>query len=106
MLLTKKTALSIFCCGILAACASVQETPSSTLAKTETATVQPATKLQADASQAAEDKMVCKRTPVTGSRFKKKVCMTQEQWDSMRDDAKSATGEFQRKNTGVGAPGG
>lgn len=105
MLIRKEAVLSIFYCGILTACASVQGAPSSNLAKSETAEVQPAAKLKAGASKTTEEEKICKRTTDTGSRFKKTACLTQRQWDEMSDAAKKSTREFQRRYTSPGLPG-
>lgn len=37
---------------------------------------------------ATEDKKICKVRAITGSRFKQKTCMTQEEWDRMAYETK------------------
>ena len=36
------------------------------------------------------DETVCKREAVLGSRMKQRLCMTQAEWDTRRDDARDA----------------
>ena len=42
------------------------------------------------------DREVCRREAVTGSRFTKKICHTQAEWDRMRARAQSGTRDIQR----------
>ncbi|WP_299596002.1 hypothetical protein [uncultured Microbulbifer sp.] len=37
---------------------------------------------------AAEEEKICKVRAITGSRFKQKTCMTQEEWDRMAYETK------------------
>lgn len=54
-------------------------------------------KLAAAAVQ-APDKLVCRRTPVTGSNARyERVCMTRAQWDEARSDTKANYEELQGK---------
>ena len=48
-----------------------------------------------------KDKIICRRTAIVGSKFKKKLCGTQEMWDSMAARGRDATAEFQRKGRGI-----
>lgn len=67
-----------------------------TIAWTLPAGVTPS-KLAAVAVQAPE-KMVCRRTPVTGSNARyERVCMTPAQWDEARHDTKANYEELQGK---------
>ncbi len=46
----------------------------------------------ADTEEAVDvNRMICKRTVVTGSRFTKKVCMTWGQWRDQAEEAKKFT---------------
>ncbi len=56
-----------------------------------------------DEAEEAEDKdrVICRRTAVVGSKFKKKLCGTQEMWDQMSARGRDATAEFQRKGRGI-----
>ena len=111
MPITQKICPVILITVLLSACATASS-PNAAVA--ETAAVQTAAQKApvialsqaAKTEQTADEKMVCKREAVTGSRFKKKICMSEAQWAEMSEDAKKSTGEFQRKNSGVGAPGG
>ena len=101
--------LTIASASILTACAVTPETQTSTLiadanVKGQTAidTPVPETKAQDDSSDVVEDKEVCKRQPVLGSRFNRSVCLKQSQWDALEDDGRHTTREIQRRG---GAPG-
>ena len=48
-----------------------------------------------------DERMICKRTAIVGSKFKKKLCGTKEYWDRMAQNAKDATREFQTRGRGV-----
>ena len=45
---------------------------------------------------AAEEEKICKVRAITGSRFKQKTCMTQEQWDRMAYETKKMLDEDTR----------
>ena len=111
---TSITAILTFAsASILTACAVTPETQTSTLiadanvdGQTIIDTPVPETKAQDDSSDVAEDvvedKEVCKRQPVLGSRFNRSVCLKQSQWDALEDDGRHTTREIQRRG---GAPG-
>ena len=40
---------------------------------------------------AAQDKVVCRATEVTGTLFTKKVCRTQGEWDQIKRDSQDLT---------------
>ncbi len=79
-------------------------------AMSQTATVAPA---RADASpktDSADDpaKVICKRQPITGSRFERRVCLTRADWVELERRRLEVTGAFERQlgeSTGLG-PGG
>ena len=48
-----------------------------------------------------EERVICRRTSIVGSKFKKKMCGTQADWDRMAQNAKDATREFQTRGRGV-----
>lgn len=61
-----------------------------------------------DAAQAAEEqaaveepKVICKRTQVTGSKFLKKMCGTQAQWDALEGKSVENASDMQRKGKGM-----
>ena len=68
------------------ACASVQPTPAID-----------SNKISIAAGDDAEK--ICKRYAVSGSNFKKKVCMTAEEWEENRENAKRGTSDFQRRGS-------
>lgn len=50
----------------------------------------------AKAKAADKDGMVCKKEPVLGSRMKQRICMTQQQWDQRKNDARDDLDAAQR----------
>ncbi|WP_298336339.1 hypothetical protein [uncultured Erythrobacter sp.] len=48
-----------------------------------------------------EDKIICRRTAIVGSRFKKRLCGTQKEWESMRQRSRDATQGMQRSGRGL-----
>jgi len=46
--------------------------------------------------EAEEDRMICKRTKVPGTNFRKKICGTAEEWGVMTDRSKKALEGIQR----------
>lgn len=45
---------------------------------------------QPAATAAVKEKRICRREDITGSRFTKKVCMTQSEWDHVRNATREA----------------
>jgi len=48
-----------------------------------------------------EDKIICRRTAIVGSRFKKRICGTQKEWESMSRRSRDATQGMQRSGRGL-----
>ncbi len=48
-----------------------------------------------------DDKIICRRTAVIGSKFKKKMCGTAKQWRTMAAQGRDTAKEFQRLGKGV-----
>lgn len=48
-------------------------------------------------TKSADGEMVCKRQAVVGSNFKRKICMTQTQWEQMATESRSTTEGIQRR---------
>ena len=46
------------------------------------------------------DKVICKRTRVTGSKFNKKVCGTASEWKAKEQHSQEAAEDFQKKGRG------
>lgn len=105
--MTLKTSLKLTLCAgamvVLAACASTpttQEAVAYEAPKNEKeAAILAANDLSAtnSVSKSADGKVVCKRQPVVGSNFKRKVCMTQAQWDQSAAESQKTTGDIQRR---------
>lgn len=48
-----------------------------------------------------DDKIICRRTAVVGSKFKKKMCGTKKQWETLSNRGTDTTREFQRRGKGL-----
>ena len=83
--------------------------PESTVA-TETARAEPAAPAaqvaQEEAAVDEEDKVICRRTAVVGSRFKKRICGTAREWTTLRGESKDVTRRLQRSGRGLDPNGG
>jgi len=90
---------------ILSACATTVDTAPelATADKAAAAVVEaPAPAPVESTTAVASDEMVCKRQAVVGSNFKRKVCMTSQQWQDLENQSRQTTGDIQRRG---GAPG-
>ncbi|MEM1196587.1 MAG: hypothetical protein AAGH57_10825 [Pseudomonadota bacterium] len=47
------------------------------------------------------DEIICRREAVVGSKFKKKICATRAEWQTLADRARDTTHEFQRRGKPV-----
>ncbi|MDJ0642128.1 MAG: hypothetical protein QNJ15_04870 [Erythrobacter sp.] len=52
------------------------------------------------AEQADENKIICRRTAITGSKFKKKICGTKKEWETLATRGARDTRELQRRGKG------
>ena len=50
--------------------------------------------------EAYENEVVCKRTAIVGSKFKKKICATRKQWALERERSRQETSNLQRRSRG------
>lgn len=48
-----------------------------------------------------KSRIICKRTAITGSKFKKRLCGTKEEWETLRRQSSDNTDEMQRRGKGV-----
>ncbi len=71
----------------------------STSDQAEAAATPTAAETTADASAEPDpdEKMICRRTAVIGSKFKKKICATRKQWRELSDRGSDTTREMQRR---------
>ena len=97
--------LALAAAALLAACsttssdevAAVEAKPAAVPTATATAALEPAPVATADATETTDpDKQICKRTKVTGSNFKRKVCGTAADWARMEAESRKATEQIQR----------
>jgi len=52
------------------------------------------------AKKADEDKIICRRTAVVGSKFKKRICGTKKEWAEMARRGQDNALEFQQRGGG------
>ena len=97
--------IGLFLAASVVACASTPEG-----AETEAAvTVPPPAANGAQATKVAlddPDREVCKRMQVIGSKFNKKVCKTQAQWDHEERVSRDITQGFRGRGRAGAQPGG
>ena len=48
-----------------------------------------------------ENRVICRRTQVIGSKFTKRICGTQAEWDELARKGQISTAEFQAKGAGI-----
>ncbi len=48
-----------------------------------------------------DDKIICRRTAITGSKFKKKICGTKKEWETLANRGSKDTRELQRRGKGL-----
>lgn len=48
-----------------------------------------------------ENRVICRRTQVIGSKFSKRICGTQAEWDELARKGQISTAEFQAKGAGI-----
>lgn len=51
-------------------------------------------------AEAGDDDKICKKQPIAGSNFRRKVCATKEQWEAANKDGREAAETIQRRNRG------
>jgi len=52
-----------------------------------------------EVAEVVQDRVICKRRIITGSRFKKKTCMKWSEWKTMENQAQGLVGDAQRRGT-------
>ncbi|MEP4052257.1 MAG: hypothetical protein ABJN22_08430 [Litorimonas sp.] len=104
--MTMKNSLKLTLCAgamlVLAACATTsttQETVYEAPKNQKEAAMVAAEELSAtkNVTKSADGEVVCKRQAVVGSNFKRKVCLTQDQWDAEAAASQKTTGDIQRR---------
>lgn len=73
--------------------------PQGTSADPAQAETRAADEKQAEADD--ENKIICRRTAVIGSKFKKKICGTKKQWETLEARATEDTRQLQRRGKGL-----
>jgi hypothetical protein len=75
--------------------------PEATEEVVEAVVADPAAPAVQQAAVDDDDKVICRRTAITGSRFKKRLCGTRKEWEEMRNRSKDATQGMQRSGRGL-----
>ena len=71
-------------------------------AATETASTETEAAPTPEAEAATdENRIICRRTQVIGSKFTKRICGTQAEWDELARKGQVSTAEFQNKGQGI-----
>lgn len=99
--------LSLFCGLVVAACAPAAPLSQSTQVATAAAAPETAAVAAAAAESqpaAASNKRVCKTVIPTGTRFQKRDCRTQAEWDRIQEGGRAAGEDIQRKGVQTGNP--
>jgi len=81
----------------------VAEAPADAGAAVASSAVESAVETQ-EVAEVDGDRVICKRGIITGSRFKKKICMKWSEWQALEDQSKSAIREGQRRATQIDVP--
>lgn len=94
--------MTVFSSSLAALLLSLQGQPAPEAAQ-PTGAETAATDTDAKSQEAAtdDDKIICRRTAVIGSKFKKRICGTKKQWESLANRATETTREFQRRGKGL-----
>ena len=104
MIQSNSLLLLLICSFVVAACTTAaQPSPSahvSTTAAARESAASPESLLVVDPSK----KVVCHTVTPTGTRFQKRVCMTQAEWDERQQEDRENMEKAQRKGTQSGNP--
>ncbi len=65
------------------------------------ATVEANEATQEDVAANDDDKIICRRTSIVGSKFKKKICGTKKQWETLANRSAANTRDMQRRGKGL-----
>ncbi len=87
MIRSVKIGVAISATALLIACATTdsEKTTASNI-KADATNSEPSEKTE-DTKTADASKKICRRQAITGSRFKKKICHTQDEWDKIKENA-------------------
>ena len=92
--------------GLLAALLAAAQAPAAADSKAaEAAADEPKTEQVATPAEQAkandDDKIICRRTAIIGSKFKKRICGTKKQWETLANRGSATTQELQRAGKGL-----
>ena len=85
---------------VLSACVTTETATTTSAAEAEPMVKNEAAQMAETEADYDPNKKVCKRQSIPGSNFKKKVCMTLQQWKDMQQDSRDATNRIQDRNRG------
>ncbi|MGF1462516.1 MAG: hypothetical protein ACFB2Z_05035 [Maricaulaceae bacterium] len=103
-----RTVVSILGLALCSACATSEggSDPALNAQPPATAATEPATTEDAPPPKRSDDdyrtRLVCKHEPITGSRFTKRTCLTQAQWDDRRAADREAIRDLERLQSAGG----
>ena len=103
--------LAILACGLMLGACTTYETQSASnvsrdVAVDEQAEAGSTETTTASAEEVDEDRIICKRTIATGTRFAKRECRSWREWREMQEATRSILDEGQRRNLQSDVPGG
>ncbi len=93
--------MSVFLSLLLSAQAQAAETPASQAAAEPVADTAVTQTAAVDEEVDDDDTIICRRTAVVGSRFKKRICGTKKQWRTLQNRAADTTHNWQRRGKGL-----
>lgn len=87
---------------ILSLMLAAQPQPAEETQATEETQAPAATPIAAQDEKAADDddKIICRRETVIGTKFKKRICGTRKQWATLEDRGTETTRQLQRRGKG------
>lgn len=92
---------TVICIG-MSACATAPKPSDATYTEAKAALVDQTSDVTewktATVTTSSGAEKVCKRTQQSGTRFTKKVCMTQAEWDQIAEESKRTASEVQRRS--------
>ena len=104
-MIPRNSLLLLLFCGLVAAGCTTTVRPSQSTQVASSATAResaasPESLLVVDSSK----KVVCRTITLTGTRFQRRVCATQAEWDEIQQDDREYGEKIQRKGVQTGNP--
>lgn len=96
--------LILFCALVVASCTKTVRPSQPTQAAAAVAAQESAVSPQSQLVKDPKKKVVCRTFTPTGTRFQKRVCLTQAAWDEMAQEDRDYGEQAQRKGVQTGNP--